>query len=46
MKKYIILFLIMSVVAGFGVFAGYVMREPTPEICLNVCTDMFEKMGC
>lgn len=41
----IVVFLGITFVAGY-ITGCLVSHDPTPEQCLNVCVDAFERMNC
>ena len=50
MKTYLVCIITLSVVIlgyAFGfITSKYVSYDPTPEQCLNVCVDVYERFGC
>lgn len=42
----LVLLLIIGCYATGMITSKYATCDPTPEQCLSVCVDVFEKMGC
>lgn len=46
--KNLLLFIVIGIIGSFGAgfIVGQALQDPTPEQCLNVCVDAFERMNC